>query len=151
MEQAHRLGYTRSIGVSNFSVTELEQVCAIASTAPVANQINLNPFNYRRELVGENRRRNVVTEAYSPLGTGRHLSNPKVLAIAERVGRSPSQVLIRWGLQHDFVVLAKSTHRERIAENAGALRFTLSDSEMAELDQLDAGSRPGEALERKWW
>ena len=151
MEQAHRLGYTRSIGVSNFSVTELEQVCAIASTAPVANQINLNPFNYRRELVGENRRRNVVTEAYSPLGTGRHLSNPKVLAIAERVGRSPSQVLIRWGLQHDFVVLAKSTHRERIAENAGALRFTLSDSEMAELDELDAGSRPGEALERKWW
>jgi diketogulonate reductase-like aldo/keto reductase len=151
MEQAHRLGYTRSIGVSNFSVTELEQVFAVASTAPVANQINLNPFSYRRKLVQENRRRNLVTEAYSPLGTGRHLSNPKVLAIAERVGRSPSQVLIRWGLQHDFVVLAKSTHRERIAENAGALRLTLSDSEMAELDQLDAGSRSGEALERKWW
>jgi 2,5-diketo-D-gluconate reductase A len=151
MEQAHSLGYTRSIGVSNFSVTELEQVFAIATTAPVTNQINLNPFSYRRELVEENRRRNVVTEAYSPLGTGRHLSSPKVLAIAERVGRSPSQVLIRWGLQHDFVVLAKSTHRERIAENAGALRFTLSDSEMAELDELDAGSRPGEALERKWW
>jgi 2,5-diketo-D-gluconate reductase A len=151
MEQAQSLGYTRSIGVSNFSVAELEQVFVVASTAPVANQINLNPFSYRRALVAENRRRKLVTEAYSPLGTGRHLSNPKVLAIAERLGRSPSQVLIRWGLQHDFVVLAKSTHRERIAENAGALRLTLSDSEMAELDQLDAGSRPGEALERKWW
>jgi diketogulonate reductase-like aldo/keto reductase len=151
MEQAHSLGYTRSIGVSNFSVAELEQVLAVATTAPVANQINLNPFSYRRELVGENRRRNLVTEAYSPLGTGRHLSNPKVLAIAERVGRSPSQVLIRWGLQRDFVVLAKSTHRERIAENAGALGFRLSDAEMAELDELDTGSRPGEALERKWW
>jgi diketogulonate reductase-like aldo/keto reductase len=54
-------------------------------------------------------------------------------------------------VQHDFVVLARSIHRERIAENAGALRFTLSDSEMAELDQLDAGSRSGEALEQKWW
>jgi 2,5-diketo-D-gluconate reductase A len=151
MEQAHSLGYTRSIGVSNFSVAELEQVFAVATTAPVANQINVNPFSYRRELVEDNRRRNLVTEAYSPLGTGRLLSNPKVLAIANRVRRSASQVLIRWGLQHDFVVLAKSTHRERIAENAGALGFTLSDAEMAELDELDTGSRPGEALERKWW
>jgi 2,5-diketo-D-gluconate reductase A len=151
MEKAHSLGYARSTGVSNFSVAELEQVFAVATTAPVANQINLNPFSYRKELVEQNRRRNLVTEAYSPLGTGRHLSNPGVQAIAQRVGRSPSQVLIRWSLQHDFVVLAKSTHRERIAENAGALGFTLSDDEMGELDALDAGSRPGEALERKWW
>jgi 2,5-diketo-D-gluconate reductase A len=151
MEKAQAAGYARSIGVSNFSIAELEQVFAVATTAPVANQINLNPFSYRRELVEENRRRNLVTEAYSPLGTGRHLSNPKVQEIAARTGMTPSQVLIRWGLQNDFVVLAKSTHRERIAENAGVLGFTLSDTEMAELDSLDAGSRPGQALERKWW
>jgi 2,5-diketo-D-gluconate reductase A len=151
MEQAHTAGYARSIGVSNFSMAELEQVFAVASTPPVANQINLNPFSYRRELVEENRRRNLVTEAYSPLGTGRHLSNRKVQEIAARTGGTPSQVLIRWGLQHDLVVLAKSAHRERIAENAGVLGFTLSDAEMAELDSLDAGSRPGQALERKWW
>ena len=151
MEEAQRLGYTRSIGVSNFSVAELEQVFAIATTPPVANQINLNPFSYRRELIDANRRHNLVTEAYSPLGTGRHLSNRRVQAIGARVGKSPSQVLIRWGLQHDFVVLAKSTHRERIAENAGAVSFTLSDVDMAELDELDRRSRPGEALERKWW
>jgi diketogulonate reductase-like aldo/keto reductase len=151
MEQSHELGYARSIGVSNFSIAELEEVFAIATRAPVANQINLNPFSHRTELVEENRRRHLVTEAYSPLGTGRHLSDPAVRAIAERVGRSPAQVLIRWSLQHDFVVLAKSTHRERIAENAGAHDFTLSDAEMAELDGLDAGSRPGAALERKWW
>jgi diketogulonate reductase-like aldo/keto reductase len=123
----------------------------VDTSPPVANQINLNPFSYRRELIEENRRRNLVTEAYSPLGTGRHLSNPGVKEIADRVGRSPSQVLIRWGLQHDFVVLAKSAHRERIAENAGALGFSLSEVEMTELDRLDAGSRPGAALERKWW
>jgi diketogulonate reductase-like aldo/keto reductase len=151
MEKAHSLGHARSIGVSNFSVTELEQVAAVATTAPVANQINLNPFSYRRELVEEGRRRGLVIEAYSPLGTGRHLSNPKVQAIAGQIGRTPSQVLIRWGLQHEFVVLPKSTHHERIAENAGALEFTLSDAEMGELNGLDSGSLPGEALERKWW
>ena len=151
MEQARSLGYARSIGVSNFDVNELEQVFGGATSPPVANQINLNPFSYRRELIEENRRRNLVTEAYSPLGTGRHLSNPGVKEIADRVGRSPSQVLIRWGLQHDFVVLAKSAHRERIAENVGALDFSLSEAEMTELDRLDAGSRPGAALERKWW
>ena len=151
MEQAQSLGYARSIGVSNFDVKELEQVFAVATSPPVANQINLNPFSYRKQLIEENRRLSLVTEAYSPLGTGRHLSNPKVREIADRVGNSPSQVLIRWGLQRDFVVLAKSAHRERIAENAGALGFSLSDAEMAELDSLDGGSRPGAALERKWW
>jgi diketogulonate reductase-like aldo/keto reductase len=151
MERAQSLGQTRSIGVSNFSVAELEEVSAIATSPPVVNQINLNPFSYRRALVEEDRRRNLVTEAYSPLGTGRHLAHPGVQAIAARTGRSASQVLIRWGLQHEFVVLPKSVHRERIAENAGALEFTLSDADMAELDSLDAGSRPGEALERKWW
>jgi diketogulonate reductase-like aldo/keto reductase len=151
MERARTLGYTRSIGVSNFSVTDLEHVAAIATTAPVVNQINLNPFSYRKELVEENSRRNLVTEAYSPLGTGRLLTNPAVQGIAARSGMTPSQVLIRWGLQHDFVVLAKSTHREWIAQNADALDFRLSDAEMAELDSLDTGSRPGQALERNWW
>jgi diketogulonate reductase-like aldo/keto reductase len=151
MEEAHSRGYARSIGVSNFDVTELDQVFAVATSPPVANQINLNPFSYRRELNEENGRRSLVTEAYSPLGTGHHLSNPKVREIAEGVGKSPSQVLIRWGLQHDFVVLAKSTHRERIAENAGALEFSLAEAEIAQLDGLDAGSRPGAALETKWW
>jgi len=151
MEEAKSRGYARSVGVSNFSVEELEQVFAVATTLPVANQINLNPFSYRKDLIAENARRDLVTEAYSPLGTGRHLTNPAVREIAERVGKSPSRVLIRWGLQHGFVVLAKSSHRERIAENAGALEFSLSDDEMTELDHLDAGSRPGAALERKWW
>ena len=151
MEQAHSLGYARSIGVSNFDVSELEEVAAVATTAPVVNQINLNPFSYRRELIEEGRRRNLVMEAYSPLGTGRHLSNPRVDAIAARTGRTASQILIRWGLQHDFVVLPKSTHRERILENFGALEFTLSDADMVELDALDASSKPGQALERKWW
>jgi diketogulonate reductase-like aldo/keto reductase len=151
MERAQGLGYTRSIGVSNFGDRELEEVMAVATTRPVANQIQLSPFNFRKALVEEGRRHGLVAEAYSPLGTGRLLSNKSVRAIATRVGRSPSQVLIRWGLQHDFVVLAKSIHREFLAENAQALEFELSDADMAELDGFDRGSKPGRALESRWW
>lgn len=151
MEEAQRRGHARSIGVSNFGINELEEVFGVASSFPVANQINLNPFSYRKDLISENERRHLVTEAYSPLGTGHHLANPRLQSIAARVGRSPAQILIRWSLQHGFVVLPKSTHRERIAENAEALSFSLSGADMAELDDLDAGSRPGAALEHKWW
>ncbi len=133
MERAQSLGYARSIGVSNFDVDELEQVFAAATSPPVANQINLNPFSSRKDLVEENRRRNLATEAYSPLGTGRHLGNPRVQEIADRVGRSTSQVLIRWGLQHDFVILPKSTHRERTCrETPAPLASSLSVADMDE-------------------
>jgi 2,5-diketo-D-gluconate reductase A len=71
--------------------------------------------------------------------------------IASRIGRTPAQVLLRWCLQHDLIVLPKSTHRERIAENAQIFDFTLSDSEMAELDSLDQTGGTARALEHKWW
>jgi len=151
MEQARARGHTRSIGVSNFDVEELAQVMAVATSKPVVNQIQLSPFNQRRALVDEGRRLGLLPEAYSPLGTGRHLSDPRVQPIATRLGRSPSQVLVRWGLQQGFVVLAKSTHREHLADNAGALDFTLSDEDLGELDDLDRGASSGVALESKWW
>jgi diketogulonate reductase-like aldo/keto reductase len=137
MERAHDLGYARSIGVSNFSVTELDQVIAVASIAPVVNQVQFSPFEYRRALLDAGRDRSVAIEAYSPLGTGRHLSNPTVRDVAMRAGRTAAQVLLRWCFQRDVIVLAKSTHRERIAENAQLFDFALSDQAMAELDALD--------------
>jgi 2,5-diketo-D-gluconate reductase A len=151
MERAHQLGYARSIGVSNFDVGELEQVMSRASIAPVVDQIQLNPFNYRRALLDDAHRRHLVVEAYSPLGTGRHLSNRTVRQVASRSGRTPAQVLLRWCIQHELVVLAKSTHRERIEENGQVFDFDLSPADMAELDGLDRTSHTGRALERKWW
>ena len=151
MERAHQLGYARSIGVSNFDASELDQVVAAATIAPVVNQIQMSPFNYRRALLDDARKREVVVEAYSPLGTGRHLSNAAVKRIASRLGRTPAQVLLRWCVQHDLVVLPKSTHRERIEENAQIFDFELPEDAMAELDSLDHTAGTGRALERKWW
>ena len=137
MEQARERGHARSIGVSNFSVQELEQVLGVASTPPVVNQVQFSPFEYRRALLEACARHRVVVEAYSPLGTGRHLGHPTVAEIAARIGRTPAQVLLRWCLQRDTVVIPKSTHRERIEENAQIFDFELSDEDMAVLDALD--------------
>jgi diketogulonate reductase-like aldo/keto reductase len=95
--------------------------------------------------------RGVALEAYSPLGTGRHLGDRRVAAMAERLGRTPAQVLIRWSLQRDLVVLPKSTHRERIERNAQVFDFQLSDEDMGALDGLDRTGGTDRALERPWW
>jgi 2,5-diketo-D-gluconate reductase A len=137
IERAHQRGYARSIGVSNYGVAELQQVFARASIPPVVNQIEINPFTHPRAAIAEGRKRHVASEAYSPLGTGRFLDDRTVNRIASRIGRTPAQVLIRWCLQHDLIVLPKSARRERIEENAQVFDFALSDDDMAELDALD--------------
>jgi diketogulonate reductase-like aldo/keto reductase len=151
MERARELGYARSIGVSNFDVRELDQVLAAATIPPVVDQVQFSPFEYRRTLLEGAQQRGIVVEAYSPLGTGRHLANQAVHRIAARIGRTPAQVLLRWCLQRDVVVISKSTHRERIEENAQIFDFSLSDQDMAALDALDKTSGTDRALERTWW
>ncbi len=151
MERARELGYTRSIGVSNFSVSELNTVMAAASIAPAVNQVQFSPFEYRRALLDACQERNIVLEAYSPLGTGRHLSDERVERVARRIGRTPAQVLLRWCIEHELPVFPKSTHRERIEENAQIFDFALSDVDIAELDALDESGGTDRALERKWW
>jgi diketogulonate reductase-like aldo/keto reductase len=151
MERARELGLARSVGVSNFGARELHEVIAAGTVPPAVNQVQFSALQYRRALLDACRRQNVALEAYSPLGTGRHLSNATVNRIAQRVGRTPAQVLLRWCLQHDVPVIPKSTHRERIAENAQIFDFTLSDEGMAGLDALDQTNGTDRALERPWW
>jgi diketogulonate reductase-like aldo/keto reductase len=151
MQRARELGYTRSIGVSNFSVSELEEVMAAATVAPAVNQVQFSPFRYRRALLDVCQQWNVALEAYSPLGTGRNISSERVKQVARRVGRPPAQVLLRWCVQHELPVITKSTHREHIAENAQVFDFALSGEDTTELDALDETSGTDRALERKWW
>ncbi|MBV9006456.1 MAG: aldo/keto reductase, partial [Solirubrobacterales bacterium] len=148
---AQRRGLARSIGVSNFSVQELEQVIAVAGTPPVVDQVQFSPFDYRRALLETCAERSVALVAYSSLGTGRYLSDRTVAQIADRVGRTPAQVLLRWCIQRDAIVIPKSTHRERIEENGRLFDFALSDDDMAALDGLDRTNGTDRARERKWW
>jgi diketogulonate reductase-like aldo/keto reductase len=151
MEKALDRGLTRSVGVSNFSAAELEKVIRSGSVPPVVNQVQFSAVEYRRGLLDAAEKQGVVLEAYSPLGTGRHLADPRVAAIAARAGRTPAQVLIRWCVQHGLPVIPKSAHRERIAENAAVFDFTLSDEDMAALDALDRTRGTDRAQERRWW
>jgi len=151
MERARELGYARSIGVSNFGVGELQQVLAAASVPPAVNQVQFSPFEYRRALLDACEESGIALEAYSPLGTGRHLRSDEVVRVAARVGRTPAQVLLRWCIERGIPVIPKSTRRERIAENAQIFDFSLSEQDVAELDALDRTAGAGRALERKWW
>jgi 2,5-diketo-D-gluconate reductase A len=151
MERAQELGYASSIGVSNFDVAELHQVLATAGVAPVVNQVQFSPYEYRKGLLDACRADRIVLEAYSPLGHGRHIGSETATRIAQRLGRTPAQVLLRWCIERDIPLIAKSTHRDRIAENAQIFDFTLPNADMAELDALDRTGGTPRALERKWW
>jgi len=151
MQQAREQGYARSIGVSNFDAAELTQLLAAASMPPVVNQVQFGPYAYRAALLEACQRNNIALEAYSTLGTGRHLTSDTATRIARRHGRTPAQVLLRWCVQRDIPVIPKSTHRERIAENAELFDFSLSEEDMSQLDELDRTRGTDRALERKWW
>ena len=151
MERARERGYARSIGVSNFSVVELEQVLGAASVPPVVNQVQFSPYEYRKGLLDACRENGIALEAYSPLGRGRHLGSDTVGRIAERLGRTPAQVLLRWCLERQVPVIPKSVRCERIAENGAIFDFTLSGDDIAELDALDRTERTHVARERRWW
>jgi diketogulonate reductase-like aldo/keto reductase len=151
MERARELGYARSIGVSNFSARELDDLLAAADTPPVLNQVQFSAIKFRRKLLDACEERNITLEAYSPLGTGRYLSDRRVREVADRLGRTTAQVLLRWCVQRNLPVIPKSTHRERIEENAAIFDFGLSDEDMVALDGLDETSGTDRALERKWW
>jgi diketogulonate reductase-like aldo/keto reductase len=151
MEAARVRSYARAIGVSNFDTDELDQVLARAAVPPVVDQVHFNPSAYRKALLDACAERGVTLEAYSPLGTGAQLDDQVVTSIAGRLGRTPAQVLLRWCVQRGIPVITKSTHRDRIAENAQIFDFELSATDMAELDALDRSGETREAMERKWW
>jgi diketogulonate reductase-like aldo/keto reductase len=145
LEALHGERLAREIGVSNFLVRHLDELLAHASVPPAVNQIELSPFLYasREDTLRRCAEHGIVVEAYSPLTKGRRLDDSTVTAVAAELGRTSAQVLIRWSLQKGFVVLPRSSNRERIAENAAVFDFALDDAQMARLDALDEGLTTG--------
>jgi diketogulonate reductase-like aldo/keto reductase len=139
LERLHEQKLARAIGVSNYLRPHLEELLGHANVVPAVDQIEMHPFLQRtetRELCAE---KGIVVEAYSPLTHGNRLGHPVVAEVARSVGRTPAQVLLRWGIQHAAVVLPKSVRAERIAENAAVFDFTLETGAMARLDALEEG------------
>ena len=139
--QARGNGHTKSIGVCNFTDEYLETVIDLTYVTPAVNQIELHPLLNQSELRAANSARNIVTEAYSPLGVGKVLDNPTVTSIAGEYGRSPAQVLIRWSIQLGNVVIPRSASPERIAENFDVFDFKLTADHMEALNGLNDGTR----------
>ncbi|QPI45399.1 aldo/keto reductase [Weissella paramesenteroides] len=137
MEDAYTEGKIRAIGISNFQIEHVKALLKTATIRPMVNQLFINPSDLEQDIVAFNEAHDILTEAYSPLGTGSLLAVPEINDIAEKYGKSAAQVLIRWSLQHGFLPLPKSTHAERISQNADVFDFELTDAEIAALDQLE--------------
>ena len=137
MEDAYTEGKIRAIGVSNFQIEHLEALLKTATIRPMVNQLFINPSDLEQDVVEYNKAHDILTEAYSPLGTGSLLAVPQINDIAAKYDKSAAQVLVRWSLQHGFLPLPKSTHAERINQNAAVFDFELTDEEIAALDQLE--------------
>jgi diketogulonate reductase-like aldo/keto reductase len=137
LERIASQGRARSIGVSNFMPHHLEELLAHARVVPAANQIEVSPFLQQRDVRALCAAHGIAVEAYSPLTKGARIAHPVVVDVARALGRTPAQILIRWSLQRDMIVLPKSTRPERIAENAAVFDFEIPPDLLARLDALE--------------
>lgn len=142
LEKLRAEGRARAIGVSNFMIHHLEELAADATELPSVNQVELSPFLQHRDLRAYCASHQIVVEAYSPLTRGEKLAHPTVVAVAQAAGKTPAQVLLRWGLDRGCVILPKSVKPARIAENAD-LDFTLDAAALDRLDGLEEGLTTG--------
>jgi Aldo/keto reductases, related to diketogulonate reductase len=146
-EKLHADGLARAIGVSNFKPAHLDRLAAETTVVPAVNQIQISPAIPRRAQRVDAAARGIVTESWSPLGgqsgATSLLADPVVTGIAERLGRTPAQVVLRWHVQQGLVVIPKSATRKRLAENLDLFTFELSEDDLAALATLDGGPDAG--------
>lgn len=129
-EELYHAGKIRAIGISNFRQHHIDELLKTAEITPMVNQIRLCPGDTQDELVQYCRERNILLEAYSPLGTGQIFKVPEMQALAEKYHKSIAQICIRWSLQNGFLPLPKSVTAERIRENIDVFGFELSDEDV---------------------
>jgi diketogulonate reductase-like aldo/keto reductase len=141
METLLQKGKCRAIGVSNFTISHLEDLLETHEVIPAVNQVEFHPFLYQKELLEYCQRKGIQVEAYSPLARGERFKHPRITALATRYSKTPAQLMLRWGLQHGLVVIPKSTGEERIRENTQVFDFEISAEDMKSLDSLNEDLR----------
>ena len=134
-------GRCRAIGVSNYTIWHLEELLSHAKIVPTVNQVEFSPFLFQRDLLDFCRKNRIQLEAYSPLTRGTKFNHPVLNKIAAKYQKSSAQILIRWVLEHDVVVIPKSSNPDRIRENAEIFDFKIDSEDMSQLDDLDEDYR----------
>jgi diketogulonate reductase-like aldo/keto reductase len=143
MEEIYESGRAKAIGVSNFHKHHIEELLTTAKIKPMVNQIELHPTLTQVDLRNYLAKEDIAVEAWSPLGQGKILQYPTLIELGKKHQKSAAQVIIRWHLQSDIIVIPKSVHEERIQENFDVFDFTLSEDEMALIDGLNINERLG--------
>jgi 2,5-diketo-D-gluconate reductase A len=143
MEEIYRSGRARSIGVSNFSEHHLRRLFSDTEVVPVVNQIEVHPYLAQDGLRAFNADHQIITEAWSPIAQGKVLDDATITRIAEKHGKTPAQVTLRWHVQRGDVVFPKSVTRSRIQENIDVFDFELDGTDMGDITGLDRDERTG--------
>ena len=139
MEEFHRDGRARSIGVSNFQISHLEMLAAETETVPAVNQIEVHPYFANDAVRGYGREHGIATEAWAPIAKGGVLDDPTITQIADKVSKTPAQVVLRWHIQRGDIVFPKSVTPSRMKENFEIFDFELEPADMSEISALDRG------------
>jgi diketogulonate reductase-like aldo/keto reductase len=143
LEKLYKEGWVRAIGVSNFQVHHLQDVMEDCEIKPMVNQVEFHPYLTQKELLAFCKEQNIQLEAWSPLMQGEVVNVPEIQELANKYGKTPAQIVLRWDLQHGVVTIPKSVKEHRIKENAEIFDFELTAEDMAKLDALNKNHRFG--------
>jgi diketogulonate reductase-like aldo/keto reductase len=141
LEEIQAAGQAKSIGVSNYTIRHLEEMKDYAKIVPAVNQVELHLFLQQPELIKYCKEHNIVVEAYSPLAHASKMDDPVIVGIAKKHGKTYAQVMLRWLVEQDLVILPKSVTPSRIGENIGIFDFRLNDEDLAKLSKLNRNMR----------
>jgi diketogulonate reductase-like aldo/keto reductase len=141
LEKIYKEGQCKAIGVSNYTINHLKELLAECEIKPTVNQVEFHPFLFQKELMEYCKKNEIILEGYSPFAKGRRVDDPKLVPIAEKYNKTNAQIIIRWHLQHEVVVIPKSSQRHRIIENSEVYDFTISEEDMNYLDSFNENYR----------
>jgi diketogulonate reductase-like aldo/keto reductase len=141
LEKIYESGYCHSIGISNYTINHLKELFTYANRIPTLNQVEFSPYLYQKELLDFCTNHNILLSAYAPLTRVKKFTDPTLLSLSKDLNKTVAQILIRWAIEHNLVVIPKSVQKEHILENADVYDFSLSNSHMNLLDNMDENLR----------
>lgn len=135
-------GKVKAIGVSNYTIGHLKELFADSDIKPAVNQVEFNPFNFQGELLSFCNEHEIWLEGYTPLLRGNKFMDKTIRELSAKYSKTPAQIFLRWSVQHNVIPIPKSSHKERIKENAEIFDFNIGDRDMKKLNSLDENFRP---------